>query len=318
MSPSSSNYSKPETRRLKVFKKGLGIAVVCIWLSASTSTWAQEIKPVAGFQQDSVKIGMSIPYTLSVKYPISMDVVFPDSLHDYSPFEYDSRTYYTTKSDSIYSYDSVVYYLSTFEIDSIQYLSLPILLRNKRDSSRIFPDKDSVILIHLIEQLPDSIQMIENIAYLNTPTQFNYPYYIIALIILGIVALTVLLVFGKVIRRKFLLKRMNRQYQKFITQYDKLIFKLQSDSSIKAKEDLVIFWKKYLEKIERKPYTKLTTKELVKINKEDEALKTALQNIDRAIYGNISDITVEDSFVTLKTTASNKYQGKVTEIKTNG
>lgn len=299
-----------------MFKKGLGIAVVCIWLSAST--WAQEIKPVAGFQQDSVKIGMNIPYALSVKYPISMDVIFPDSLHDYSPFEYESRTYFSTKSDSIYSYDSAIYYLSTFEIDSIQYLSLPILLRDKGDSSRIFPAKDSVILIQLIEQLPDSVQMIENTAFLNTPTQFNYPYYIIALIILGITALIVLLVFGKAIRRKFLLKRMSRQYQKFITQYDNLVFKLQADSSIKAKEGLVIFWKKYLEKIERKPYTKLTTKELVKINKEDEALKTALQNIDRAIYGNISDITVENSFATLKTTASNKYQGKVTEIKTNG
>ena len=299
-----------------MISKGLGIAVVFIWLCSNS--WAQELKPVGKFQQDSVKIGMSIPYSLSLKYPKSMDVVFPDSLHDYSPFEYESRTYFPTKSDSIFSYDSAVYYISTFEIDNVQFLSLPVLVRNKRDSVTIFPEPDSVILIQLIQQLPDSVQLIENTSFLNTPLQFNYPYYIIGLIIIGVSALVALLIFGGTIRRKLLLRRLNKKYLKFIEEFDQMMEQLSNDNSNKAKEGLLIFWKSYLEKLEKKPYTKLTSKELVQLHNENEELKFALQNIDKAIYGNISNSLIDGSFAKLKAIATKKYHEKVNELNSNG
>ncbi|MCK5104503.1 MAG: hypothetical protein KAR17_16880, partial [Cyclobacteriaceae bacterium] len=99
---------------------------------------AQNIEPVGSFIQEKIKIGEEIYYTLSVKYDKKLNVLFPDSSYRYGTFEYNSRTWFKTKSDSTLSYDSVIYNLSTFEIDSIQYLQLPVFVLNNEDSLAIF------------------------------------------------------------------------------------------------------------------------------------------------------------------------------------
>ena len=295
----------------KYFQIFLGI------LFFSTSLVAQEISPQGNFVGDSVKIGVSIPYSLSIKYPIRMDVVFPDSLFDYSPFELENKTYFPTKSDSTYSYDSAIYYLSTFEIDTIQYLQLPVYFVNASDSIPVYSAKDSIFLIELIPVLPDSINLKENTNYFKVPTEFNYPYLLIAVGILFVVAIIVLMVFGGRIKRFLQIKRLKKRHQKFLEKYDQLVANINEKSTIQEKEYTAFVWKKYLEKLEKSPITKLTTKEITRVLQLREEIVEALRGIDRAIYSNKKDISLTSSFSALRADAINRYDNKVASIKQN-
>ena len=284
----------------------------------STALSAQEISPQGKFLEDSVKIGMSIPYTLSIKYPTRMDVVFPDSLFDYSPFELEDKTYFPTKSDSTHSYDSAIYYLSTFEIDTIQFLQLPVYFVSGTDSIPVYADKDSVFLVELIPVLPDSIQLKENTSYFNVPTQFNYPYLLVGLGIFIIIIIIVLIVFGGRIKKFFQIRRMKKRHHKFLDKYDQLVALINENSSALDKEHAAFVWKKYVEKLEKYPITKLTTKEITGLlNPSDEVIE-ALQNIDRAIYSGKNDRSLTSSFDAMRNSAIDRYNQKTAAIKQNG
>lgn len=284
----------------------------------STTLPAQEISPIGHFLGDSVKIGARIPYSLSIKYPTRMDVVFPDSLYDYSPFELEDKTYFATRSDSTHSYDSAIYYLSTFEIDSVQFLRLPVYFVNASDSIPVYSIKDSALLVELIPVLPDSIQLKENTTYFNVPTQFNYPYLLIGLGILLVSIIILLIVFGGKIKKFFQVRRLKKLHHKFLEKFDYLVVSIDENNAIKEKEHAAFAWKKYLEKLEKSPVTKLTTKEItLSLELKDEAI-AALKDIDRAIYSNTKDISLTSSFSTLRADAVDRYNNKVASIKQNG
>ena len=293
------------------------IQVVLGLLLFSSTLSAQEISPKGGFVGDSVKIGVSIPYSLSIKYPTRMDVVFPDSLYDYSPFELEGKQYFPTKSDSTLSYDSAVYYLSTFEIDTIQYLQLPVFFINNADSIPVYTEKDSVFLIELISVLPDSIQLKENTTYFNVPTQFNYPYLLIGLGILVFIIIVVLIVFGGKIKRYFQVRRLKKRHQKFLITFDQLAQQSSEESTTEEKEHTAFVWKKYLEKIEKAPITKLTTKEITQLLQPTDEVVEALKGVDRAIYSNKKNLSLASSFSTLRTDAIARYNNKIASIKQN-
>jgi len=294
------------------------VQVILGLLLFSPTLLAQEISPEGRFVGDSVKIGVSIPYSLSIKYPTRMDVVFPDSLYDYSPFELEGKEYFTTKSDSTDSYDSAVYYLSTFEIDSIQYLQLPVYFVNNSDSIPVYSKKDSVFLVELIPVLPDSIQLKENTTYFNVPTQFNYPYLLVGLAILAIIIIVVLIVFGGKIRRYFQVRRLKKRHQKFLVKFDQLVQQSSEESTIEEKEHTAFVWKKYLEKIERAPITKLTTKEITVLLHPTEEVIAGLKEVDKAIYSNQKNLSLASSFSALRVDAIGRYNKKVASIKQNG
>lgn len=284
----------------------------------STALSAQEISPQGKFLEDSVKIGISIPYTLSIKYPTRMDVVFPDSLFDYSPFELEDKTYFPTISDSTHSYDSAIYYLSTFEIDSIQFLQLPVYFVNGSDSIPVYTDKDSVFLVELIPVLPDSIQLKENTSYFNVPTQFNYPYLLVGLGVFITMIIIVLIVFGGRIKKFFQIRRLKKRHNKFLDKYDQLVVGIDEDSTALDKEHTAFIWKRYLEKLEKHPVTKLTTKEITRLlNPGDEVIE-ALKNIDKAIYSGKNDAPLTSSFEAMRNSAIDRYNQKTAAIKQNG
>jgi hypothetical protein len=108
------------------------------------------------FLKDSVKVGEYIPYSLSITYPAQWQVVFPDSLYDYSPFEFEDKIYFPTQTTDSLSTDSAVYYLSTFELDEIQQLKLGVRVKRGRlDFEEIFTSEDQITLIPLVVQMPD-------------------------------------------------------------------------------------------------------------------------------------------------------------------
>ena len=261
------------------------------------------------FLKDSVKIGEPVFYSLSIEYPIDADVVFPDSLFNFSPFELNRKEYFFTRSDYSSSFDSAIYNLSTFEIDSVQFLRLPVFLILSNDSLPLRPENDSIVLIHVVTQMPDSLAFLENTIYKETLLQFNYPYMIAGIIILLVLSVLIFLIFGKQIKRNIILYRLKRIHIRFVENFNPLLKDNQT-----SPESVLVIWKTYMEKLEGFPYTKSTTKEIALIEANIKALKP-LKSIDRAIYGKFEDSTLPSSYQDLLSFTDQKYQAKVESIK---
>lgn len=268
--------------------------------------YAQDIKPKGFFLKDSIKIGESVPYSLSYKDRKNRRVIFPDSLYDFSPFELLDKQYFDTESDSINSIDSAVYHLTTFEIDTVQKLALPVFLNTGADSLELYSELDSVILDQVVTQMPDSVNLAETSAYQPVSLQFNYPYWVIGLIILGLLTIVVLLVWGKEIRKRIRLYRLNKQLARFKEQFELEIEGLNTEVSKPRIEAVLKFWKGYMEKLEGIPYTKLTTKELTLIQ-QSSSLEETLKSIDKNIYSTVEVSALQNDFEFLKDYLEDRY-----------
>ncbi|OEK03660.1 hypothetical protein BFP97_20000 [Roseivirga sp. 4D4] len=295
-----------------MIRKLLASLILLVFMVGAAS--AQELKPVGFFLKDSVKIGESISYSLSYKDRKNRPVFFPDSLYDFSPFELLDKQYFDTQSDSINSIDSAVYHLATFEIDTVQRLSLPVFLYTGTDSLELYSLMDSIILDQVVTQMPDSVNLAETSAYMPVSLEFNYPYWVIGLIVLGILAVIVLIVWGKAIQKKIKLYRLNKQLIKFKEQFDLEIDELMTDTTKIKIESVLKFWKGYMEKLEKVPYTKLTTKEIVLVQ-QSSSLEETLKSIDKNIYSPIEVSALQNDFEFLKDYSEDRYNHVTEEIK---
>ncbi len=284
-----------------------------LFLISHAIVFGQEIRVNGKFLKDTVKVGEEIPYSMWAWYPYDQDIIFSDSTYDYSPFEYVSRTYFPTRTDSLVSFDSVVYKLTTFEIDSIQYLQVPVFAKQVEDSTSIYPALDSIILEHVIKELPDSIDFRENTAFLYVPGEINYPVILFAAAVLIILIVLVVLIFGKKIARKYRVWLMTRRHRKFVDRFaGKLNILKKGKNGIKP-EIILNDWKNYMESLEREPYTKLTTKELISLH-ADQRLKENLRSIDRYIYGSLTDRPLYENFEKLLDFSRERYELRKEEV----
>jgi hypothetical protein len=304
--------SKSETEAGKVYK-----VFIAIFLLFPLSQQAQNISPKGQFLSDSIKVGLPVSYTLAVKYPRQLDIVFPDSTFDFTPFEYEDKIYFPTKTDSLYSYDSVVYTFVTFEIDTIQHMRLPVYIVSGGDSIPVFTSTDSVILQHVVKEIPDTAQaenlpLKESTDYLPLALQFNYPYLIIGIIITVIIVLLVIIIFGKRIKKWWKLRKMKKQYSAFQSKYNKIVHDDQLTAEERATRAITI-WKKYMQQLTGYPYTTLTTKEIYNYA-HNEQLQSALRQLDKLIYSGKKD-EVKESYGELENYTFNQYKKHVEGLK---
>lgn len=267
------------------------------------------------FSSDSVELGKPISYFFTARYPEKMMVLFPDSSYRFAPFEFQKKVLSPTRTQNGISYDSVVYTFTTFEIDSIQSLQLPVFVVNPADCTVVLSERKDVFFKTAIV-LPDSVQLQKlplktNTNYNSVSWLFNYP---LASIIAGAVLVLLLvlwLVFGKQIRKHFRLKGLTKAHQLFLQQFNNQIEKSLSGNSGSAETAMVV-WKKYLEHLSPQPFTKLTTKEIREaLANEDLAL--ALQRVDRVIYA--GGDAAREPFEQLRKFSEDKYHEKLEEIK---
>ena len=263
--------------------------LLCL-LATAIQGFSQDIKITSGFLKDSIKIGEPTGFYLTAKYPSELTILFPDSTFDFTPFEYESKQYFPTRTNQSESVDSVVYYLSTFEIDSILYLSLPVYQVNDQDCTVVNSSNERIYLTLLVSAVPDSVSAEQlplktNTSYVPVFLQFNYPFAAIILGALVIIVLIVVFVFGKRILRFFRIRKLKKNHQAFIEKYAQYLNMIGKRYDRQEVETLLFIWKKYLEKLEGIPYTKMTTKETLNILNED-SVGNNLKAVDRAIYGN--------------------------------
>ena len=275
--------------------------------------FAQMISTEGEFLQDSMKVGEEVPYVLSVKYPEGQTLVFPDSSYDFSPFEFVRKSYVNTVSADGFSFDSVTYYLRTFELAPSQGYKLPVFFVEGKDSTEVFAGEDTIFL-NTPEVRPNE-PIKETTRYREVPLRFNYPYLIAALVVFVCIIIAVLLIFGKQIKRKYKLYRMRKAHEKFLDQYDQYSEKLKATGEKEIAEVHLNFWKRYMEKLEKIPYTTLTTKEVAQYHQDPDFQKT-LKNMDKNIYGRFKAEEANADLAHLKTFAQERYTEKVEEVKT--
>ena len=290
------------------------IRLIFILFITGVQVFSQEINVEGLFLKDTVKIGEEVPYSLSATYPRAYNIIFPDSSFDFQPFEYHGRQYFKTVSDSAISVDSVVYLLSTFEIDTIQYLQLPVYVRTGGDSLAVYTKQDSINLFHIIQVIPDSVKLKENTLFLRIPNKFNYPVFLFIAGFLLVVIIIALLFFGRRISRWIKIMIMKRNHKRFHKRFYLKLSGVRDNRPGVEPEDVLNDWKKYMEKLEKEPYTKLTTKELIDLH-ADQRLKDNLRSIDRYIYGSIKDKPLHENFEKLLEYSIERYEVRINELK---
>ncbi len=294
------------------------LSLICVFLCSCSVAFGQDVKVSGKFIADSVKIGEQIPFTLTATYPENLTVIFPDSAYALSPFEFQKKLFFTTQTTNGLSYDSVVYLLATYEIDSVQYLRLPVFVVTKKDCTSIFSNLDEVILNQLVKHVPDTVAAKDlplktNTDYRSVRWLFNYPIALIVSGLLIILTIAAFLIFGKRVKKYFLLKKLSRNHQKFINKFNEMIAGLQSDFSAIKVETALVLWKYYMENLVESPYSKLTSKEILDKEK-NERLGIALRTIDRVVYGGVPSPS-EQSFESLRLYCEQQFQSKLEQIK---
>lgn len=283
-----------------------------------TATQGQEVEVRGKFQVDSIKIGVIFPYSLTATYPKTTSIVFPDSTYSFAPFEINHKTFFPTQTKGGTSYDSVVYYLTTFEIDSIQQLALPVFIVHRADCTVVSSVADSVYLQQLIAHVPDSVStqklpLKTNTAYHAVSWLLNYPLLLIIGGILLVALIAIWIIFGKRIRKYFILKKLNRKHRQFISSFEGAVAKFQSQKTPSMAESALVLWKNYMEQLLSSPFTKYTTKEIFQLVK-DESLGKSLKTIDHVIYSN--EVSLDnDSFSSLRNFSEQRFQQKLQEVK---
>ena len=276
--------------------------------------------PKGKFLSDSVKVGLPVKYALSYRHKATADVFFPDSTFNFAPFELVKREYFNTVTDQNGSLDSVVYTLISFEVTPVQELSLPVYVRAKQDCTRVFAPIDYVILNSIIKPNVniDSLSLKKDTRLIPISQQVNFP--LIFLIIIGLLLVVgmVFWFFGKPIRRQVRLFNFRRRYDDFRKLFQRLSRGTEdAKKRLENIEKAVVLWKKYIERIENKPFTTFTTKEILD-NLKDNRLSDALREIDATVYGGVYSSKTIASLQVLQELAEGLYRERRVEMGVNG
>ncbi|UXP31046.1 hypothetical protein N6H18_11865 [Reichenbachiella agarivorans] len=295
----------------------MGKRIILLWTAVmlGQAVHSQDIQPRGQFLQDSLKIGEEIQFSLAVQYPKNWQVIFPDSTFDFSPFEFSKKKYSPTHADSTLAYDSVIYTISSFEIDLIQRLQLPMYIIQQNDSIEILSNFDSVYLQEMVAVLPDSIILRNNLDFQALHYDWNYLYIGIGAAILLILLVGSYFLFGKNLRAKYRLYLLKKDYERFVLQFENAVNQVKANhDNTHTIEAAVLLWKKFMERLEDRPFTKYTSKEILLAGYGD-GLKDVLKKIDQSIYGKVAIDDIHSNLEALNHYTAERYELKREEVK---
>jgi hypothetical protein len=277
--------------------------LIALFFIPGLTIYAQ--KPKGVFLQDSLSVGKPINFSLSYLHHPSQDVFFPDSTYDFSPFRFVSETFITTKTHGGKSLDSVVYSLVSYEIDSIQRLRLPVYILGDGDSLKLFGDADSVFFKEMVNDKDlENENLRANLRYSEVSEDIDYPKILYYLLIVLVIAGGFLFLFGNFISIQYRLWLFNRKHREFVVNFKK---STRNPRDVAGISQAVISWKKHIEWLEQKPFTSLTTQEILK-QMPNERLEDALKEVDSAIYGGVISTQIPFAFHIMFDVASDIFK----------
>ncbi len=311
-------------------------AFICFFL-INTTVLAQKdsildtkhYQPKGVFLKKQAKIGENITYILTFRYPKDLQVLFPDTNYNFSPFELKQKRIFPTKTDkkTNLSLDSVIYELNTFDLQEKQILDLPIFYYFEGDSIKVNAENDTITLLKVAPTLENSKnsvgenpanslekQLKSNLQHLPLRQQVNYPYFVGGFLAILLFLWIVWRFSGKWFKMQFKLFQQRRRYDNFKDSFNKDMARIRVNKRVKDIENALSIWKKYLDDMENKPFTSYTSKEITQIINEPNLLES-LSSIDKAIYGQIIDENLDKNLVYLKDLAKVRYIIKQKQIR---
>lgn len=291
-----------------------------VWgLLSPTSGIAQKRKPKGVFLTDTIETGKPFSYSFSFLHDPAQEVFFPDSSLSFSLFDVIDQEFFTTRTDSLGSLDSTVYRLVSFDVTPTQTLSLPVYVLAGKDCTAVYAEADTVFLRLL---LPASTRLDTLTIQADTEVelllrQFNYPVFVAVLLFISLFVSLVYWLFGRGIMKQWNMLQLQRRHSDFVRTFNRLNRNARERASTTEAEKAVVIWKKYLERVENKPFATYTTREILD-NIPDDALENALKEIDRIIYGQIKSSQMDASLQVLKNIAQRSYRRRRLEIARAG
>jgi len=276
-------------------------------------SWAQEVKVDGYFMQDSAKLGERIGYILKATYPEQKQLIFPDSLFDYSPFVLlEKKTFISSTSEGITS-DSSIYFVSNFSLEPSVFISLPVYEIVRYDSITHFPMEAELKLKLTLDSIPEQPVFQENNIYQPLEKEFNWM--VVGALIGGILLLLIVFYFLFADRIKRLWKDRNqkRRWSQFEKKWNKQTTLLAERPSLELADQVQGMWKAYMENLTKLPFQEWTSSEIGENLGDTEVFK-ALRAIDLIIYAGGSDKSEEATRYLLQI-AREKHLEKLNEMK---
>ena len=274
--------------------------------------------PQGRFLQQTVLVGEPLDYELRYTHAPDLEVVFPDSLAPFAPFEYVGKTYFPTRTRQGVSLDRVLYHLRTFRLDSVQTLALPVAVLRAPDTLSVLPPPSRV---RLLRTAPPALArpaglppLRQNLALVPVEPVFNYPYWLA-----GTVAGLLLLAGGAALFRGRLARRYQaykrrKNHGYFLAQFARHVERFELSRSATNVERAVVLWKNYLAGLENGALNSFTTREIVVYFENDNDVRKALNATDKVIYGNVQTeeaAEVDRAFQRLRGFAERRYAAGV-------
>ena len=297
--------------RTAVGRAGWGLLLGVLWAFGCLGQSGQPL-PRGQFLTDTIEVGKPFWYALSFRHSPAQEVFFPDTTYNFAPFEVIEKDYFMTQTDSAGSLDSALYRLVTFEVAPFQTLALPVFLLSKNDCTQVLAPADTVF-IRRMAGVVEADSLRRDVAVLPLRRQFNYSIFFGIVAIIGTLSFGIYGLFGQRIARQWQVLLLRRRHSDFLRNFNRLNRSMRESGRTSEAEKAVIVWKKYLERLEQKPFATYTTREIVD-NIPDEALEKALRDIDGIIYGQVKSKNMEMSLQVLRSVALRAYLRRRREI----
>ncbi len=287
----------------------------CLWLIVHCAVGivhSSKSQPIGHFLTDTIELGRPFQYALTVRHPAAQDVFFPDTARQFAPFLVRNMVAFPTKTLADVSTDSAVYTLVSFEVSRARVLQVPVYLANKEDCTAVLSLPDTVFLRSSlpITNQPDTLGLATQTELVPLPQQFNYPYLALVATGVGVLIGAIYILFGKALQQRWQRFQLGRRHLQFLTTYNRLTRNLGPESAQETSNEAIVLWKQYLERVEKQPYTSLTSREIAD-RIQDDRLADALRETDRIVYGGSFTDQSPLALRTLRDVAVGAYERKL-------
>lgn len=269
--------------------------------------------PRGRFLKQTTLVGEPLDYELRYAHAPDLEVVFPDSLGKFGPFEYAGKTFYPTRTRRGVSLDRAVYHLRTFRLDSVQTLALPVAVLQGPDTLSILPPPSRVRLLRTAAPQPTATALPalrQNLVLVPVEPIFNYPYWLAGALALLLLAAGGAALFRRRLGRRYSAYKRRKNHGYFLAQFARHVERFELSRSATNVERAVVLWKNYLAGLENSSLTSFTTREIVAYFENDSDVRKALNATDKVIYGNVQTeeaAEVDRAFQRLRGFAERRY-----------
>ena len=273
---------------------------------------SQDLEVEGYFMQDSAKLGERVAYVLKAKSKPGVNIVFPDSTHNFSPFVLLEKKSFISSTQEDVTIDSVVYYVSNFSLDPVATLSLPVYEVFRFDSLEHKPLEAGLALKLTIDPLPEELGFKDNNVYQPIPTEFNIVVLMIVLGVIVVLAIVVLVIFGKKIKKQWENWREKQKYKRFVKRWNAAETAFATSPDMAQADELLGLWKTYMEHLNDKPFREWTTTEISEFLDNKEIIKD-FRAIEMVIYAGKEGKDITETCNNLKDICTDSFKKKITE-----